>query len=141
MIRTAVVACSLVFAFAACQSSATPSTSAAAERPGFRTVVEDGRLWVLRPGQEPTEKCITLVGAGPDGMTLKAVDRETALAYVASRPGFEVVVEDGRVLVTRPGQELGEKSVTKVGAGPRGMSVRAPDAETLQAYLAAVAQS
>ena len=31
---------------------------------GFITTVVDGRLWVLKPGQEISEKCVTLVGEG-----------------------------------------------------------------------------
>jgi hypothetical protein len=56
---------------------------------------------------------------------------------VASRPGFVVEVEDGRLWVMREGQKKEEKCVTRIGAGPRGVTVRAPDAETLNAYLAA----
>lgn len=104
---------------------------------GFVVLVEDGRLWVQRPDQEKSEKHVTWVGAGPSGTTLKAPDADTALAYLASRPGFDVEVEEGRIWVLRPGQEKSEKSVTRVGAGPRGATVKAVDAETLHAYLAA----
>ena len=107
-------------------------------REGFLVELEDGRLWVQRPGQKREEKHVAWIGAGPDGMTVKAPDAETALAYVASRPGFVVEVEDGRLWVLRSGQQKDEKNVTKIGAGPRGATVRANDKATLDAYLALV---
>jgi hypothetical protein len=106
-------------------------------RPGFVTLEEAGRLWVLRPGQEKSEKHVTLVGAGPRGMTIKALDRNTALEYIAARPGFQVTVEAGRLWVLRPGQEKSEKHITLVGAGPLGTTLKALDRETIEAYLAA----
>ncbi|MFO1052370.1 MAG: hypothetical protein U1F36_09165 [Planctomycetota bacterium] len=109
----------------------------AIERPGFVTSVEDGRLWVLRTGTEKSEKCVTWIGAGPRGMTLRACDADTALAYLGARPGFSTEVEDGRLWVLRDGQSKGEKRVTRIGAGPRGCTVLAVDRETLDAWLAA----
>lgn len=55
------------------------------DKPGFTTEVEKGRLWVLAEGQKKSEKHITMVGAGPRGMTIKALDRETAMAYLDAR--------------------------------------------------------
>jgi hypothetical protein len=107
---------------------------------GFRTEVdEDGRLWILKDGQEKSEKHVTLVGAGPNGETIKALDQETVLEFLAAKPGFATMVEDGRVWVFREGQEMepSEKSVTRVGAGPMGVTLKALDAETLDAYEAA----
>jgi hypothetical protein len=106
-------------------------------KPGFDVEVVDGRLWVLRPGQEKSEKHITLVGAGPRRMTMKALDRDTALHYIASKPGFNVEVENGRLWVLRPGQEKSEKHITLVGAGPRNTTVKALDKNTAIHYLAA----
>jgi hypothetical protein len=104
------------------------------------SVDDDGRLWVLRTGEEKSEKHITLVGAGPQGMTVKALDRATALEYMATKSGFEVEVdEDGRLWIFRSGQphEKSEKHVTRVGAGPLGTTIKALDRETLDAYMAA----
>jgi hypothetical protein len=109
-----------------------------AAKPGFSVHVEDGRLWVLKPGQEKGEKHVTLIGAGPRGMTIKALSKDTALEYVATKPGFEVTIEDGRLWVLKPGQEKHEKHVTRIGAGPNGMTVKAVDRDTLDAYLAAL---
>jgi hypothetical protein len=110
-----------------------------ASKPGFEVHIEDGRLWILKPGREKKEKHITMIGAGPLGMTLKALDKETALEYVATKPGFSVEVVDGRLWVFRAGHgtERPEKHVTRIGAGPRGMTVKAPDRDTLDAYLGA----
>jgi hypothetical protein len=62
------------------------------------------------------------------------------------RKGFETFEVDGRLWVFRDfavelsqyekGQEV-EKHVTKVGAGPDGRTVKAPDVETILSYLAA----
>lgn len=105
-----------------------------ASKPGFDVEIEDGRLWVLRSGQEKSEKHATLIGAGPQGLTVKALDRETALEYLGSKPGFDVDVEDGRLWVLTPGQEKSEKHATAIGAGPLNTSVKALDQDTLNAY-------
>ncbi|MGM0476961.1 MAG: hypothetical protein ACQERR_07265 [Pseudomonadota bacterium] len=117
-------------------SGATESEDSHLNRAGFKTSVEDGRLWVLRPGEEKSEKHATLINAGPRGMTVKALDRETALEYLATKPGFEVSVEDERLWVLRPGEEKSEKHATLINAGPQGMTVKALEQETAQEYLA-----
>jgi hypothetical protein len=110
------------------------------DKPGFEVHEEDGRLWVLKPGQEQSAKHITLIGAGPQGMTLKAPDKHTALEYIAAKPGFHVeVTEDGRLWVLKRGQEKTAKHVTRIGAGPRNMTVKASDRATLEAYLRSAA--
>lgn len=108
------------------------------DKPGFTTEVVDGRLWVMRPGQEKSDKHATLIGQGPDGMTVKAPDLETAHEYLLTRPGFEVDIVDGRLWVLRPDQEKSDKHITLIGAGPDGMTVKALDKETAEAYFAAV---
>jgi len=106
-------------------------------KPGFETIVDDDRLWVLKPGQQIQEKHISLIGAGPLGMTLKAVDKATALEYMAIKPGYRVEIEENRVWVLRPGQQKQEKHITLVGAGPLGASIKSPDRDTALEYLAA----
>lgn len=108
-----------------------------ASKPGFDVEIEDGRLWVLKPGQEKSEKHSTLIGAGPRGMTLKALDQDSALEYLAAKPGFEIEIEDGRVWVLKPGQEMSEKHDTLIGAGPRGTTLKAVNQQTALEYLAA----
>jgi|GEM_PF-4619222 len=132
-----------VAAESCCGSCKVEKTTAVAvdfDKPGFQTSLDDdGRLWVLRPGEEKKEKHITLVGAGPDGKTIKALDRQTALKYLSCKPGFETLFDDdGRLWVFRKGeeQERPEKHVTRVGVGPLGTTVKAKDRETLDAYLA-----
>jgi len=136
-VLSALVAVALLAALAGCQSGY--------NKPGFATEVdEDGRLWVFKQGgdKEKSEKHITLVGAGPDRMTVKAVDKGTALEYLATKPGFvaEAVEEDGtyRLWIFKKGgdMEKSEKHITRVGAGPMRTTLKAIDRETLDAYLA-----
>jgi hypothetical protein len=133
------------------------SRFAGPERPGFEIIEKNGRLWVFRAGSdelrefrsggEPAKR-ITRIGAGPEGETVLAVDRETLDSYAASlkygKPGFAVFMEDGRLWIFRDGSEdlrgfltVGEpaKRITRIGAGPDGKTVMAPDGETLDAFL------
>lgn len=121
---------------------------------GFVTICREGRLWVFRDGSKELEefrklgelaKHVTHPGAGPGGITLKAPDTETILAYAAACDGFETFVREGRIWVFRPGSKdleeflrSGEpaKSMTRIAAGPLKMTVKAPDADTIDAYLA-----
>lgn len=124
------------------------------DRPGYATRVEDGRLWVFLAGSkewkeflehgEPA-KSVTLIAAGPDGMTIRSSDRDTIDGYLAHKSGFYTQVVDGRLWVFEEGSddlkaflEHGEpaKSVTRIGAGPNGMTIRSADAQTIDAYLA-----
>ncbi|MFG0250015.1 MAG: hypothetical protein ACF8OB_14095 [Phycisphaeraceae bacterium JB051] len=109
-----------------------------ASKPGFEVEMIDGRLWVFKSGQSHSEKHITLIGAAPMNTSLKALDKETALEYLAAAPGFETKIEDGRIWVFAPGQEHSEKHITLIGAGPMNMTVKALDRATANAYLAAV---
>lgn len=122
-------------------------------KPGFVTHIEDGRLWVFRAGSPELAafeqagelaKHVIRPGAGPGGMTIKAPDIETLQAYLAAKEGFVTRMEDGRVWVFIEGsselaafEKHGElaKHVIRPGAGPAGMTVKAPDVETLQSYL------
>ncbi len=124
-------------------------------RDGFDTFIVDGRLWVLVPGTEAhaeflksgePAKSVTRVGAGPNGMTIRSGNVETIDAYLVSRSGFETFIVDGRLWIFKSGaEELAEfkahgepaKSVTRVGAGPNGMTIRSSDVETIDAYLTA----
>ena len=114
-----------------------------AAREGFTTHLEpvgdSHMLWVLAEGQQPSEKHISMVAAGPRGLTIRAVDKATALAYIAARPGFETRIEtvgDRPMLwVLKPGDQISDKHVTRVAAGPRGLTVKAVDRDTIDAYL------
>jgi hypothetical protein len=109
-----------------------------AAKPGYDVQMIDGRLWIFKPGQKHSEKHITLIGAGPMYTSIKALDKETALEYMAAAPGFETKIEDGRIWVFAPGQEHSEKHITLIGAGPMNMTVKAIDRATANAYLAAI---
>ena len=137
--------------------AAQPDAAAAEKyaKPGFYVALEDGRLWVLREGSEELAqflehgepaKQVVRPAAGPDSITLKSVDAETLSEYVLTRPGFWVKMEEGRLWVFREGSEEltqflehGEpaKQVVRPGAGPDGITLKAADAEVLDAYLAA----
>lgn len=122
---------------------------------GFVTWIDDGRLWVfemqsadaaefLKSGE--LAKSVTRPGAGPNGMTIRSSSAEVIDRYLWTRPGFVVAQDDGRLwvfrsdapelLAFRAGQES-EKVVIRPGAGPDGMTLKATDAETLDAYIAA----
>lgn len=75
-----------------------------------------------------------------------AAGHAQAVSY--DRPGFVTKMEDGRLWVFRAGsKELQEfeakgepaKQVVRPGAGPGRITLKGPDAETIDAYLAAPA--
>lgn len=128
-------------ATASATRAAEPAQSAY-DRPDFVTQVdEDGRLWVWREGEEmeKADKHVTLVAAGPDRRTVKALDRETADAYLAWKPGFTTEFVEGRLWVWREGeeQEKPDKHTTMIGVGPGGVTVKAVERDTIVAYLVA----
>lgn len=119
------------------------------QRPGFFTLIEEGRLWIFREGSaehsqflatgEPAKRT-TLIGAGPMGMTAMSADRETIDEYLAWRPGFEVRMHEGRRWIFLEGSpELASfdagvepaKSVTRIRPGG---SLRAIDGAVLDHY-------
>ena len=60
-------------------------------KPGFVTDVKDGRIWVFREGSKELaeyqkgkelDKHVIMIGKGPGGMTMKAVDTDTLYAYL-----------------------------------------------------------
>jgi hypothetical protein len=125
-------------------------------KPGFVTMMDDGRLWIFAAGCEELKaferdgelaKHVIRPAAGPMGMTIKSPNVETIEAYMAAADGFVTKIEDGRVWVFRAGcpaladfEEHGElaKHVIRPAAGPMGMTVKSPDTETLEAYLRAI---
>jgi hypothetical protein len=91
---------------------------------------------------------VILPAAGPLGLTVKAPDTETVKAYVAAADGFVTFLVDDRIWVFKRGaDELADfesngklaKHVIRPAAGPLSMTVKAPDAETIDAYLRAKA--
>lgn len=122
-------------------------------KPGFYTKVVDNRLWVFKPNsKELTEfeqhgepaKSVSRIGAGPNGMTIRSGDAATIDAYLVAKPGFYTQIIDGRLWVFKEdSKDLEEfkkhgepaKSISRIGAGPRGMTLRSGDAATLDAYL------
>jgi hypothetical protein len=127
---------------------------AALTKPGYFVQVADGRLWVFREGSEAMKeyqqsgepaKCVTLVGVGPDGMTVRSDDRQVIVDYLTAKPGFVTKIVDDRLWVFEEGSEglkefeaSGEpaKSVTLIGEGPLGMTIRSDDRATIDKYLA-----
>jgi hypothetical protein len=125
------------------------------DRPAYVTRVEKGRLWIFKAHSKDLAdylkkgepgKSVTVLGAGPDGMTVRAPDIETVKGYQHSKPGFETFYKDERVWAFKQGslfasemRYFGEpaKNVTLVGRGPNGTSLRTSDTETGEAWIAA----
>lgn len=62
-------------------------------RPGFVTRVVDGRIWVFTAGSEDfaefckngePAKCVTRIGAGPEGQTVRSSDQAVIDAWLAA---------------------------------------------------------
>jgi hypothetical protein len=140
------------------------------DKPGFVTKVVDNRLWVFKEGDKELEKFlkdgelakhVTIPGGGPDGITIKAPDKQTIEDYLAAsdeapekdyskynfdKPGFVTKVVDNRLWVFKEGDKELEKflkdgelakHVTIPGAGPHGVTIKAPNRETIDDYLSA----
>ena len=158
LVRLVALVAAAVLVVASPPAGAAQADAAAAAKyakPGFYVALEDGRLWVLREGSEELAqflehgepaKQVVRPAAGPGGITLKSVDAETLTEYLLTRSGFWVKLEDGRLWVFREGSEElaqflehGEpaKQVVRPAAGPDGITLKAVDAEVLDAYLAA----
>lgn len=82
----------------------------------------------------------------PADLPADPADAAGAVAGGFAKPGFQTFERDGRLWVFRDGSEdlaafleHGEpaKSVTSIGTGPGGMSMRSGDLETIKDYLAA----
>lgn len=126
------------------------------DRPGFVTGVEDGRLWVFRAGTKEANAYVETgskparhavrPGGGPNGMTVRSPEMELIDAYNLSKAGFVTHVEDGRLWIFRDGSKEAEaflasgskpaRHVVRPGAGPNGMTIRAPELTDVEAYLA-----
>lgn len=144
------------------QAAKTPSATGASlkhplapefAKPGFLTLLEDGRLWIFKDGSKEfaefqkngeLAKHVVYPGQGPGRMTLKAPDRDTVLAYLCSKPGYTAITENGRTWIFRDGskefaefQKHGElaKHIVRPAAGPMRSTLRAPDAETLDSWM------
>jgi hypothetical protein len=124
-------------------------------KPGFAAKVEDGRLWVFKAGSNELRafekdgvvpRHVVIPRFGPNGMTLKVPDKGLLQGYLSAKWGFETFVEGGQLWVFVTGaKELAEfkkaksltKHVTRAGAGPMKMTIKAADAATIDAYLKA----
>jgi len=149
---------------AAMDSSASTRTALRPEsdrykQAGFAVYEDDGRLWVFREGSENLEsfhqkgepaKRVTLIGAGPDGMTVLGAEKDVLEAYCApfryGVDGFVVIPDDGRLWIFRENSEAlksfradGEpaKRVTLIGVGPDGKTLLGADVEVVRAYRVA----
>ena len=124
-------------------------------KPGFVTRFNGGRLWIFRQDSKDLAeflkngdltKQVVRPGAGPRGMTLKGPDADTIIAYVTAQEGFFTFLKDGRLWVFKSdSKDLQEykkngelaKHVIRVNAGPLGLTLKAPDAETIELFLKA----
>ena len=123
-------------------------------KPGFVTSLNKNVLTVFRAESKELVKFrkagdmatgVIRPAAGPDGLSLKAPDAETIQDYQMTDKQFIVRHVDGRLWVFRNGcAEFGQyvrdgelaKNVTRVGAGPNGMTLKAPDTQTLDLFAA-----
>ncbi len=122
-------------------------------KPGFVTFVEDGRLWIFKDGSKELAafeksgelaKHVVIPGQGPNGMTVKAPDRDIVLDYMCAKPGFIAMAMDGRVWIFEEGSKEYEqfrshgelaKHIVRPGAGPMRSTLRAPDAATIESWM------
>jgi hypothetical protein len=165
MTRLSMLLCAGLFA-AACQNTPAPiapdkpTTEAAAsgvyDRPGFVVFAKEGRLTVfcgedkaLAGFQQTGDliQSVTRIGAGPGGMTVRAPDGETIDGYVLARPGFITRVAEGRIWVfPAAGDDFAKfcahgeptQSVTRIGVGPNGETVKSSDGAVIDAWLKAL---
>ncbi|MBM3488963.1 MAG: hypothetical protein FJX68_00710 [Alphaproteobacteria bacterium] len=68
--------------------------SAGFDKPGYATKVVDNRLWVFKAGSKEWDEfgrngdlktLVTRVGAGPNGMTIRAADAATIDGYLTAK--------------------------------------------------------
>jgi len=125
-----------------------------ASKPGYYTEYSDGIVWVFDDGSEglaefkasgEPAKNATLIGVGPMGKSVRSDDTATIKAWLVATAGYETYIDDGRLWIFEPGSEalaeylqVGEpaKHVTRIGVGPMGMTVKAPDGKLIDSYLA-----
>jgi sugar lactone lactonase YvrE len=129
--------------------------TASYEKPGFFVYEDDGRLWIFVEGSDAHQdflangkpaRHVVRPGAGPNRMTLRAVDQDTIVAYLVATEGFHTKVDsDGRVWVFVEGSDAHQdfvangkpaRHVIRPGAGPLGLTLKSVDFETLDAYIA-----
>lgn len=74
---------------------ASTTFAASYDKPGYATKVENGRLWVFAAATAETdladfekngepEKSFSAIGAGPEGMTVRAANPDLLAAYLAN---------------------------------------------------------
>lgn len=120
---------------------------------GFTTSLEDGRLWVFKTDsdelasfQEHGEpaKCVVRPAAGPGGLTIKSSDADVIEQYINAKSGFEIRMSEGRMWVFTAGDPAIEeydhqgelaKHVIRPGIGPRGMTLKSNESDTITNYL------
>lgn len=125
-------------------------------KPGFVTFLDKNVLLVFRAESRDLAKYrkngdmntgVIRPAAGPDGLSLKAPDADTLRDFEMTNPDFIFRHLDGRLWVFRNGSAgfsrycaNGELAVhvTRIAAGPGGMTLKAPDLETLDIYMASL---
>jgi hypothetical protein len=64
------------------------------DKPGFKTEVKEGRLWVFREGSKDYDdykkkgepaKMVSRIGEGPNGMTIRSGDTKTIEDYMKAK--------------------------------------------------------
>lgn len=125
-----------------------------ATKSGFAAYADDGRLWIYQAGTEDHAKFmksgkhpakhVVRPGAGPGGITLRAVEADVLNAYLVHQDGFVTGIKDGRLWVFMAGSKEAEafvaegkypaKHAVRPAGGPMGMTLRSPDMAIIAAY-------
>ncbi len=129
-----------------CQSSE-PSANKPAEPSKTAATTGDANKVSATSTDVDSAKLAEIARAAAEGKAAPAAPKVAALpSSPHDKVGFVTKLDDGRLWVfKKDAKELAEfikhgelvKSVTRVGAGPNRMTIRAADAATIDAYLAA----
>ncbi|MCA8948336.1 MAG: hypothetical protein KDE27_02470 [Planctomycetes bacterium] len=137
----------------------TLAADAAYARPGFVAAAHSGRLYVFRAEDPLFEEflhsgelhhSVTRVAAGPDGMSVRAPDKDTIDGYLLSRGGFATRCNDGEIWVCPADSpdfgtfcERGTPpaNASRAGVGPNGETVSGPSEAAIDAWVAATADT
>jgi hypothetical protein len=118
-----------------------------ASKPGFVVKADNGKIWVARDAAalDGDKSGWAVRENAMNGATVSAPNEDTLLEYLYAKPFFATKMEKGRLWVLWDGSwdhkeflKTGtpEKSVTKIGKGPDGVTLRSVDHATADAYIA-----
>ena len=103
-------------------------------------------MTIIAPDTETLDAYLAAAAPTPQASSAAPAPKLPAQATQHNRPGFATYEQQGRLWIFKTDskefaqfQQAGfpAHSVRRIGAGPNGMTIIAPDTETLDAYLAA----